>query len=73
MLSPMRKLDEENNKVTILEGKYQREQETSRALKKTMSQISKKLEMREEELKVIRDRAREQHQQQQIEVSCLVI
>ncbi|CAM6125233.1 unnamed protein product [Calypogeia fissa] len=61
VLSPMRKLDEENNKVTILQGKVQREQETRRAL-------TKKLELREEELRVVRDRGKEQHQQQQIEM-----
>ncbi|CAM6092078.1 unnamed protein product [Calypogeia fissa] len=69
VLSPMRKLDEENKKVTILQVKVQREQETGRALKKTMSQISRQLEMRDEEVKIIRNRAREQHQQQQMELN----
>jgi hypothetical protein len=68
VLSPMSKLDEENAKVTILQGKYQREQETSRALMKSVSQISKKLEMREEEVQLIRNRARERQQDYEIEV-----
>lgn len=68
VLIPMRRIDEENNKVVYLQGQVQREMEVGKTLKKTMSVLMKKLRMREDELKVIRERARDQYKQQEMEV-----
>ncbi|BBM98699.1 hypothetical protein MPTK1_1g15560 [Marchantia polymorpha subsp. ruderalis] len=68
VLIPMRRIDEENNKVVYLQGQVQREMEVGKTLKKTMSVLMKKLRMREDELKVIRERARDQYKQQEMEM-----
>ncbi|KAL3700438.1 hypothetical protein R1sor_018460 [Riccia sorocarpa] len=69
VLIPMRKMGDENKKVAYLQGQVQREMAHSKTLKKTMSVMMKKLHMREDELRVIRERAREQYQLQETEMA----
>ncbi|KAL2651322.1 hypothetical protein R1flu_019450 [Riccia fluitans] len=68
VLIPMRKMGDVKTKVAYLEGQVQRQMEHSKTLQKTMSVVTKKLLQREDELRVIRERAKEQYKQQQTEM-----
>jgi len=63
VVEPMRQMDEDNQKLTWFKTKVAKQQEHSRTLEETVSIVASKLRMREAEIKIIRQRATEQHEE----------
>eukprot|EP00250_Pteridium_aquilinum_P012947 c21042_g1_i1 orf=319-2721(-) len=68
---PMRQMDEDNQQLHYYKTKVQKQKEHSKILEKSMSMFTRKLELREEEISVIRQRAKEQHEENQKEMDDL--
>lgn len=71
VLQPMRKQDEEYQQVSWLRDKVQKAQEHSKELEKTVYVITRKLRLREEEIKEIQRRALEQDEKNRREMDDL--
>lgn len=54
VVEPMQRMEQENQQMQSLQSEHN-------TLKKTVSETSKNLQLREEELQVLRDRAEKQH------------
>jgi len=54
VVEPMQRMEQENQQMQSLQSEHN-------TLKKTVSETSKSLQLREEELQVLRDRAEKQH------------
>lgn len=65
---PMKQMDEDNQQLHYYKFKVQKQKEHSKTLEKSMSIFTRKLEQREEEISVVRQRAKEQHEENQREV-----
>jgi hypothetical protein len=71
VVEPMRQMDEDNQKLTWFKTKVAKQQEHSRTLEETVSIVASKLRMREAEIKIIRQRATEQHEESKKEMDYL--
>lgn len=71
VVRPMRQMDEDNQQLNWLKVKVQKQKEHSKTLEKTVSVVSRKLELRDKEICVIRERAMEQHEENQKEMDDL--
>lgn len=65
---PMKQMDEDNQQLHYYKFKVQKQKEHSKTLEKSMSIFTRKLEQREEEISVVRQRAKEQHEENQREM-----
>lgn len=65
---PMRQMDEDNQQLHYYKNKVQKQKEHSKILEKSMSMFTRKLELREVEISVIRQRAKDQHEENQREM-----
>ena len=59
----MKQMDEDNQKSSWFKTKVAKQQEHSKNLEETVSIVSSKLRMKDEEIKIIRQRATEQHEE----------
>lgn len=71
VVQQMRQMDEDNQKLHMYRAKMQKQKEHTKSLEKTVSAVARKLELREKEISVIRQRAMEQHEQNQKEMDDL--
>eukprot|EP01018_Ginkgo_biloba_P035339 Gb_06157 [translate_table: standard] len=71
VVEPMRQMDEDNQNLIGLKTKVAKVQEHSKTLEETVSIVARKLRMREDEIKIIRQRATEQHEECKKEMDCL--
>lgn len=65
----MRQMDEDNQQLHYYKHEVQKQKEHSKTLGKSMSMFTRKLELREGEISVVRQRAKEQHEENRREVS----
>ena len=68
VVEPMKQMDEDNQKLTWFKSKVAKQQEHSRTLEETVGIVASKLRMRDAEIKIIRQRATEQHEESKKEV-----
>ncbi|KAI5055154.1 hypothetical protein GOP47_0030299 [Adiantum capillus-veneris] len=68
---PLTQMDKDNQQLNYYKFKVQKQKEHSKILEKSMSMFTRKLELREEEISVIRQRATEQHEENQREMDDL--
>lgn len=68
---PLSQMDKDNQQLHYYKFKVQKQKEHSKVLEKSMSMFARKLELREEEIAVIRQRARDQHEENQREMDDL--
>ncbi|GLJ47297.1 hypothetical protein SUGI_0998730 [Cryptomeria japonica] len=71
VVESMKQMNEDNQKLTFYKTKVAKEQEHSKTLEETVYQVSSKLRLREAEVKVIRQRATEQHEESKKEMDYL--
>jgi len=71
VVEPMKQMDEDNQKLTWFKTKVAKQQEHSRTLEETVSIVASKLRMKDAEIKIIRQRATEQHEESKKEMDYL--
>jgi len=71
VVEPMKQMDEDNQKLTWFKTKVAKQQEHSRSLEETVSIVASKLRMKDAEIKIIRQRATEQHEESKKEMDYL--
>eukprot|EP01018_Ginkgo_biloba_P024771 Gb_11727 [translate_table: standard] len=71
VVEPMRKMNEDNQKLIWFKNKVAKEQQHSKTLEETVSIVGRKLRMKEDEIKIIRHRATEQHEESKREMDYL--
>lgn len=71
VVEPMRQMDEDNQKLNWFKNKVAKQQQHSKTLEETVSLVGRKLQMKEKEIKIIRQRASEQHEESKREMDYL--
>lgn len=71
VVEPMRQMDEDNQKLIWFKNKVAKEQQHSKTLEETVGLVGRKLQMKEKEIKIIRQRASEQHEESKREMDYL--
>ncbi|GLJ47294.1 hypothetical protein SUGI_0998700 [Cryptomeria japonica] len=71
VVEKMKQMDEDNQKLIYFRSKVSKEQEHSKTLEETVTLVSSKLRMRESEIKIVRKRAVEQHEENKKEMDYL--
>lgn len=68
---PMQQMDEDNKKLIWFKSRVAKQQQHSKTLEETVSLVGRKLQMKEKEIKIIRQRASEQHEESKREMDYL--
>ncbi|MCO5610863.1 hypothetical protein L7F22_065105 [Adiantum nelumboides] len=68
---PLTQMDKDNQQLHYLRSKVQKQKEHSKILEKSMSMFTRKLQLREEEISVLRQRATDQYEENQREMDDL--
>ncbi|KAH9299220.1 hypothetical protein KI387_030902, partial [Taxus chinensis] len=71
VVEKMKQMDEDNQKLIYFKSKVAKEQEHSKTLEETVTVVSSKLRMRDSEIKIIRHRATDQHEESKKEMDFL--
>lgn len=71
VVEPMKQMDEDNQRLIWFKNRVAKQQQHSRTLEETVSLVGRKLQMKEKEIKIIRQRASEQHEESKREMDYL--